>query len=319
MADKTNDKARNSDSTRKRSMYRVAHDEENPYLQVSKGMLRDPKLSLKAKGLLSFMLAKPDDWSTYLEEVASELKEGRNCIARIVEELRAQGYCDRATLMQGNLIAGYEYAFHEKRSDAVAQAYREEKDKKAAKKAESRTNPRKPHSGFTENGALLNTDYTEDREERNKSIGQPELADTPAASKPARKAPKASKQSIAHEVSHGANGIPYADIVSMLNESTSKNFKATTKETQKHISARWREGYRLEDFMRVVKLKTTQWAQDAEMERFLRPSTLFGTKMESYLNERGARQTVKRQCACGMELGKRDTSCPVCHQEVRVA
>jgi len=82
------------------------------------------------------------------------------------------------------------------------------------------------------------------------------------------------------------NGIPFQDIISFLNAKTGKNFRATTKATRRHISGRWSEGYRLDDFKAVIMRKTKQWANDAKMAGYLRPETLFGTKFESYLNER---------------------------------
>jgi uncharacterized phage protein (TIGR02220 family) len=35
----------------------------------------------------------------------------------------------------------------------------------------------------------------------------------------------------------------------------------------------------------VVDIKFEKWGSDPKMVDFLRPETLFGTKMESYLNE----------------------------------
>jgi uncharacterized phage protein (TIGR02220 family) len=78
--------------------------------------------------------------------------------------------------------------------------------------------------------------------------------------------------------------IPFGDIVTYLNEQTGRNFKATSKATQSHITARWREGWRLEDFKKVISCKATAWLLDPKMTEYLRPETLFGTKFESYLN-----------------------------------
>jgi uncharacterized phage protein (TIGR02220 family) len=78
--------------------------------------------------------------------------------------------------------------------------------------------------------------------------------------------------------------IPFGDIVTYLNEQTGRNFKATSKATQSHITARWREGWRLDDFKKVISCKATAWLLDPKMTEYLRPETLFGTKFESYLN-----------------------------------
>ena len=76
-----------------------------------------------------------------------------------------------------------------------------------------------------------------------------------------------------------------SEIIGYLNKVTGKNFKANTADTKKHITARLREGFTLEDFKAVIDIKTKQWLHDDHMKSYLRPQTLFGTKFEGYLNE----------------------------------
>ena len=87
------------------------------------------------------------------------------------------------------------------------------------------------------------------------------------------------------------------EIVEYLNLKTKKNFKATTKATQRHINARLEEGYSLENFKTVIDKKTKEWL-GTEMDQYLRPETLFGTKFEGYLNQSDkpvAKQKQKNQ------------------------
>ncbi len=76
----------------------------------------------------------------------------------------------------------------------------------------------------------------------------------------------------------------YKYIVEYLNERTNKNFRYSTKATQRFIDARLNEGFTLDDFKKVIDIKANQWT-GSSMESYLRPQTLFGTKFESYLNE----------------------------------
>ena len=76
----------------------------------------------------------------------------------------------------------------------------------------------------------------------------------------------------------------YKYIVEYLNQKCHKNFRHTTKATQRLIDARLNEGFAIEDFKKVINIKSSQWL-GADMEKYLRPQTLFGTKFESYLNE----------------------------------
>lgn len=81
------------------------------------------------------------------------------------------------------------------------------------------------------------------------------------------------------------DGIPYERIVAYLNERSGKNFKDASQDTRAKIRARWREGFRLDDFRRVIDTKCAEWGRDPKMAEYVRPSTLFGTKFESYLNQ----------------------------------
>jgi len=52
------------------------------------------------------------------------------------------------------------------------------------------------------------------------------------------------------------------------------------------IKARLNDGYSLDDFKKVIDIKTLKWKSDPKMSDYLRPETLFGNKFESYLNEK---------------------------------
>lgn len=75
------------------------------------------------------------------------------------------------------------------------------------------------------------------------------------------------------------------DIIIYLNQKTKKDFRHQSKKTQLCINARLKEGYSLEDFKKVIDIKTAKWNNDPKMKDYLRPETLFGSKFESYLNE----------------------------------
>lgn len=82
------------------------------------------------------------------------------------------------------------------------------------------------------------------------------------------------------------------EIIDYLNEKTNSNYKATTRATEQKINARIREGFTLEDFKKVIDKKTDEW-KGTQLEQYLRPDTLFGTKFESYLNQNIIKQEHK--------------------------
>lgn len=76
----------------------------------------------------------------------------------------------------------------------------------------------------------------------------------------------------------------YNRVIERLNEKTGSNFRANNKKTRSLISARLKEGYKEDDFFKVIDNMCREWLQDAKMQKYLRPETLFGTKFEGYLN-----------------------------------
>ncbi len=111
------------------------------------------------------------------------------------------------------------------------------------------------------------------------------------------------RQQTASALAKARDQIPYEEIVSYLNERTGKDFRHQSKATRSVIRARWEEGYRLDDFRRVIDIKAQKWCDDPKFCDYLRPQTLFGTKFESYLNEsRGSPAPILSQ------VGKRNLS-----------
>lgn len=78
-------------------------------------------------------------------------------------------------------------------------------------------------------------------------------------------------------------------IVEFLNEKAGTNYKATSKTTKESINARIKEGFTVADFETVINKKCEEWL-GTEWEKFLRPSTLFGTKFEGYLNAKTSKR-----------------------------
>lgn len=76
------------------------------------------------------------------------------------------------------------------------------------------------------------------------------------------------------------------NIINYLNTTCNTKYRYTTRATQDKIKARLNEGFTEEDFYTVIDTKYAEWGNNKDMEQYLRPETLFGTKFESYLNQR---------------------------------
>ena len=84
------------------------------YTVMSNHHLRNEKLSLKAKGLLSMMLSLPEDWNYTTRGLAKICKEGVDAIGGALRELETAGYIVRHQLRdrQGR-ISDTEYIIYE--------------------------------------------------------------------------------------------------------------------------------------------------------------------------------------------------------------
>ena len=79
--------------------------------------------------------------------------------------------------------------------------------------------------------------------------------------------------------------VSYSEIINYLNVKAGKRFKSTIQKTQSLIRARMNEGFSVDDFKTVIDKKCAEWS-GTDMDKYLRPETLFGTKFESYLNSK---------------------------------
>ena len=92
------------------------------------------------------------------------------------------------------------------------------------------------------------------------------------------------------------------EVISYLNLKAKKNFKVDTASHQKFIKARLKEGYVLEDFKKVVDVMVAKW-KGTEYEQYLQPQTLFGNKMDNYLNQPMPQKVHSFQSAVDERLG----------------
>lgn len=73
------------------------------------------------------------------------------------------------------------------------------------------------------------------------------------------------------------------EVVDYLNQKANMRYRASSDSTKRHIIARLKQEFTVDDFKHVIDVKCAEWL-NTEFEKFLRPETLFGSKFENYLN-----------------------------------
>ena len=115
------------------------------YTVMSNHHLQDKRLSLKAKGLLSYMLSLPDDWDYSLKGLTVGCKDGLDSVRTAVLELEEHGYVRRQKVRntKGQII-DYDYQVYESPVEddpAVPGKEGEPSDPSATKNPKSRMKP----------------------------------------------------------------------------------------------------------------------------------------------------------------------------------
>lgn len=212
-------------------------------------------MSLKAKGLLWYLLSKPDDWEFSFSSLQKHSgKDGKDSIKSGVTELVELGYLSISEgSKEGGRFVGGVWTVSDSPMD---EPQRETRNGTAAEAPQRKNRSGKP--------ATTNT-----KELSNKEPIPP----------------------IAPQSDGQASVI--TEVVSYLNEKLGTRYKTTTESTRKLINARLKEGFTLDDFKAVIDAKHAQWGNDPKMAEYLRPSTLFGTKFEGYLNSAATRRAPR--------------------------
>ncbi len=224
------------------------------YTVMSNYHLRDKNISLKAKGLLSQMLSLPDDWDYTINGLVAINKENISAIKSTLEELKQCGYLVVTKLFPDRSNSGrIEYVYD------IYEMPRQQKQEGKKQGIENLSLEVQPLEVQPVENPIQQSTEERSTEELNKE-------DKPL-------------------VEQTRQRIPYAEIIDFLNKAAGTNFKSTTKKTQKDIRARFNEGFVFIDFITVIRKKTFEW-KGTDMEKYLRPETLFGTKFEGYLNQK---------------------------------
>jgi len=64
----------------------------NNFVMLDKGFLEDERLSYKAKGILAYLLSKPDNWKVIIKDLINHSNDGKKAIYSGLRELKEHGY-----------------------------------------------------------------------------------------------------------------------------------------------------------------------------------------------------------------------------------
>lgn len=219
------------------------------YTQTPNKIIDHKKMSLKAKGLWTFLNSKPNDWDFSVRGTASFNKDGKDGITAGMKELEMFGYLKRVPIKgSSGQWDGHDYHLFDQPQITVS-----------GKTVNGKTVDGKTGDGF--NGSLYNT-----------ILNNNEVLNT-----------KEENPVIEFEGLEKMSCFPNA-VLNYLNDKkpSARGFEHT-RSNLKDINARIKEKFTMDDFQVVIDFKVAKWKDDTKMKQYIRPSTLFGSKFNEYL------------------------------------
>ncbi|MDH9161270.1 conserved phage C-terminal domain-containing protein [Staphylococcus succinus] len=225
--------------------------ESGNFVTVHKNFIHDSNLTFKSKGILLYLLSRPDDWQIYESEILKHTNDGKDSLKSGIRELEDVGYVVRTRKRndKGHLN-GYEYLVYE-HPIQNGNSYLGLSDNGKSNIGKTVNGESVPTNNKGTKNDLTNINNTNN--DSNTMSGNPTV-------------------------------YPYELIINYLNQKTDKHYKDTTRKTKDLIKTRFKEGFNEQAFLTVIDNKVAEW-KGTDMEKFLRPETLFGNKFEGYLNQ----------------------------------
>jgi len=69
---------------------------QKPYAQIHNDLLRDKRLSFKARGILCYLISQPDNWIPRVADLVNQGQEGKSAVLAAMQELKRAGYARMA-------------------------------------------------------------------------------------------------------------------------------------------------------------------------------------------------------------------------------
>jgi len=96
-----------------KTIFRRAKDRDNPFVMIDKSVFEDTSISWKAKGIMGYLLSRPDDWTVRLKDIANRAADGLHSAKTGLRELEKAGYLTRHVLRDNGRFAGLLVLVHE--------------------------------------------------------------------------------------------------------------------------------------------------------------------------------------------------------------
>ena len=116
-------------------MARLIKRTQNNYTNVSNQVIRDERLSWKARGIFVYLWSQADNWQFYVSEVAKHATDGRESLQNGLKELEEFGYLKRTNRQNnGGKFSGMEWILSDIPDHQTGKTVNGENNKKETEK-----------------------------------------------------------------------------------------------------------------------------------------------------------------------------------------
>lgn len=156
----------------------VRSEKENNFVMSDKSFLYDARLSHKAKGILVYILSKPDSWNVTVGDIMNSCTDSQFAIYSGLKELKKYGYYDRKPIRDkktGRIIA-YENIVYEISKDVPEEIMEQEENEASNIQKEPKQEDTQEQEADLQNNDFQNKEkekkqkLNERKLERNKNI-----------------------------------------------------------------------------------------------------------------------------------------------------
>lgn len=279
-------------------MPKLIKQDRGNYTNISNIVVRDSRLSWKARGIFIYLWSQANEWQFYVNEIATHAPDGERSLRTGLKELEKYGYLERTHRHndEGN-FDGMDWIL----TDTPDQNNHHVQNSNDGKKAENQQ--KKVQNAFDakrtqcemhsmQNAGVRTTNY---KNYQNKEITNKRKEKSSAKAEPA-----------------------ISEIIDYLNKKAGTHYSPKTKAYQELINTKLAEGYTINDFKKVINNQAFSW-QNTPAWKYMRPSTLFKDKFDEYLHANDLNRYSGKRVEKGTDWSKKeiDTSSGIPTDELK--
>ena len=89
------------------TIYRVVKNKDNPYVMIDRRPVDNPALSFKAKGILTYLMSRPDGWEVSVADLIKHGTDGEAAVRSGLKELKEAGHMKYTQSRNEGRITGW--------------------------------------------------------------------------------------------------------------------------------------------------------------------------------------------------------------------